>query len=82
MLLTYEIDTDHLLGFLKSPTGKDFLKKICNEYPQSEVFHDNLDTRLYLDNPAPPVRTIMKIERQVVQPEKQKPSQRLGREHD
>jgi len=73
MLLTYEIDTEHLLEFLKSLAGKDFLKKTCDEYPRSEVLHKILDTRLYLDNPAlHGTRVVYTIKRQVVEPEKQK----------
>jgi hypothetical protein len=73
MILTYEVDTENLLAFLKSSSGKDFLKKACKEYPRSEVFHETLETRLYLDNPAlHGTRIIMHIKRQVVEPQRQR----------
>jgi DNA-binding HxlR family transcriptional regulator len=75
MILTYEIDTEMLLNFLKSPTGKKFLAKACREYPRLGVFHGTLDMRWYQDNPAMHgIRTVVYIKRQVKPQQTEQPN--------
>jgi hypothetical protein len=50
MILTYQVDSEELLKFLKLDNGKLFLQKAFNEAPElSKRFHRELDSRLYID---------------------------------
>jgi len=50
MLLTYEVDSEKLLEFLKSTVGKNFLERTFDESSKHlKPFHEVLDGRLYVD---------------------------------
>lgn len=50
MILTYEVDSEQLLKFLKSNDGKLFLKKAFEEFSKRQKpFHQELDFMLYID---------------------------------
>ena len=54
MILTYEVDSNELLSFLKSPAGKSFLVRAFNEFMnRPERFHRELKGMFYHDVAAP-----------------------------
>jgi hypothetical protein len=54
MIITYEVDSNDLLSFLKSAAGKSFLARTFNEFlRRPERFHKNLKGMLYHDVATP-----------------------------
>lgn len=83
MILTYTVDSEDLLKFLKSDNGKSFLEKAFNETPEfSKHFHKDLDGKLYVDRilRGKRIRVIMPFKSSVVEPNDVKNSDLIKRE--
>lgn len=53
MIITYQVDSNELLSFLKSNPGKTFLARAFDEFlKRPERFHKNLEGRFYHDTPT------------------------------
>ena len=53
MIITYEVDSNALLAFLKSNAGKSFLARAFREFwKRPERFHKDLEGRFYHDTPT------------------------------
>jgi hypothetical protein len=71
MIITYEVDSENLLTFLKSNAGKSFLARAFHEFLKRPArFHKDLNGMFYNDAPTPRgrIRTSYRFRSSAVEP--------------
>lgn len=84
MILTYIVDSEDLLNFLKSNDGKLFLEKAFNEAPDpSKIFHKDLNGHLHIDRTIKNkrIRFVMPFKATSVAPHDIESPNSIGREN-